>query len=96
MKYLSTKGKDLVSAREAVLQGLPHDNGLFVPQQIPVFESGKIDEILDLRLSEMAYEVVSPYLEGEITEDALRKICNEAFNFPLELLELDDHLQWKS
>jgi len=92
MRYVSTKGSGPVDARTAVLQGLPSDNGLFVPEAIPKLPDGQIKEILQSNLSDIAYQVTHPYLSGEISDTELRKICAEAFNFPLELVNLEENL----
>jgi len=55
MKLYSTNNtKHLVDLKEAVLKGLPEDNGLFMPCQIPVLQDGFISGIKYRTLPEIA------------------------------------------
>ena len=48
----------MVSLRKAVLQGLPEDNGLYMPIRIPVLPRIFFKkQIFDLALPEIAFEV---------------------------------------
>jgi threonine synthase len=93
MKYYSTNNKSLrVSLREAVLQGLASDNGLFMPERIPVLPKTFFDEISDMSFSEIAYQVAQPLLGGDIDSSELRKIIRHTITFDAPLVQLDDHV----
>lgn len=69
MKFVSTKGTEKVSAREAILRGLPPDNGLYVPESIPKLSAEELSSIWDGRLSDIAYQVTSKFLADEIVPE---------------------------
>ena len=55
MRYYSTKrGVEEVSYEEAVIQGLPADNGLFMPETIPTLDEGFLKGIHGLSIEEMS------------------------------------------
>lgn len=86
IRYYSTNGQaPLVSFRVALFQGQPPDGGLYMPSRIPVFS---LDEIWALRgrsYREVAFSCLRGFLIDEIPEEALRKITESAYNFPVPL-----------
>ena len=58
VKYVSTRNKEeVVTASQAVLQGLAHDGGLFVPTCIPKLDKS-LEELSEMTYQEVAYEVM--------------------------------------
>ena len=91
MKYYSTKNKSKpYTFREVVLKGLPEDNGLFMPEKFIPPDAGFFSSLSDKEISDIGFEISKSFVGEEIPSDELRKICNEAFNFPVELVELDE------
>ena len=91
MKYFSTKNKSTPHTfREAVLKGLPEDNGLFMPEKFIPLDAGFFSTLYEKEISEIGFEISKSFVGEEIPTEELRKICNEAFNFPVELVELDE------
>ena len=91
MKLYSTKNKaSLVSLSKAVLKGLPDDNGLFMPENIPTLPQEFIDNIKDYSFQEIAYTVCSTMFQGVIPEEDIKEIVYDAINFPAPLVKLDD------
>ena len=91
MQFHSTKNKNVTAAfHEAILQGLPPDNGLYFPDRIPTLplETWMGDE--DTQPYELATEIIWPYAEGSMERQDLERICAEAINFPFPLVETDD------
>ena len=78
--------------REATIRGQAPDGGLYFPDHIPTLSSDFINHIKQLSKSEIAYEVIHPYIGAEIPEAALRQICEEtvAFDFPLH--RINEHI----
>ncbi len=90
MKYFSTKNKIVeYSLADAVLLSLPPDNGLFMPEKIPTLSPGFIKNINDYSLPEIAFEISKAFIGDDIPEKILREICEEAFNFPVELVNTE-------
>ncbi len=92
MRLYSTNNKDkFVSLKEAVMKGLPEDNGLFMPEDIPQLPKEFIQNLTDYSFEEIAYNVCSSLFKGVIPEDILRTICSETVNFPAPIVKLDDN-----
>lgn len=88
MRYYSTKQKSgLVSLREAVLKGLPSDNGLFMPERIPELKVGPGQS-----LSDIACLAAEKFLEGDLPGEVIAQIAREAINFEAPLVQLADDL----
>ncbi len=93
MQLYSTNNKSLkVALKEAVMQSLAKDKGLYMPEVIPVLNKDFIDNIENYSFQEIAY-VVSKNLIGEYIPDAdLREIVNGAINFPAHVKMLSENL----
>ena len=90
MKFYSTKNRDSkYSLEEAVLMSLPPDNGLFMPEKIPVVGKEFLDNLSGKNPAEIGFEVSRLILGDDIPADLLKKICDEAFNFPVPVVSLD-------
>ncbi len=93
MKFYSTNNRDLqLDIKEAVIKGLSSDNGLFMPEYIPELPESFINNIGNLSLQEIALEVLKPYFSHAITDEKLKSIIDEAFNFDIPLKKVDDNI----
>jgi len=90
MKYISTNHRtNETSFKEAVIQGLANDGGLFFPTEIPVLSKSFFNELKDKSLSQLGYELLLHYAEGSIEKDCLRKLTKEALDFEIPLVEVE-------
>ncbi|MEN8200043.1 MAG: threonine synthase [Thermodesulfobacteriota bacterium] len=79
MQYISTRGGiDPVSFSEAVLMGLADDGGLLLPRTIPRIGSDTYEEWKDLSYPELAYEVMSRFID-DIPDADLREIIDRSY-----------------
>lgn len=70
MKYNSTTNKDIkVTAAEAIAQGLSSDGGLFVPQEIPLYDEADLNEMLKLDYNGRAKKILSAFLSDFSAEE---------------------------
>jgi threonine synthase len=84
--YYSTNHKSPpISFREALLQGQAPDKGLYLPESIPHLTADEITSFTNKSYSEIACDVSSKYLDGEIPTEDLRRIVREAYNYPVPL-----------
>ena len=91
MKLYSTKNSTaFVDLKEAVIKGLPDDNGLFMPSEIPTLPRGFIENIENYSFQEIAFEVSKTLLQGAIPENELQNIIKNAVSFPAPVVKLDD------
>ena len=72
--------------------GLPNDEGLFMPVEIPQLSEGFIDKLSELSLPEIGFEILKPFVNEAIPDEVLRQICNDAFSFPAPIVELKENL----
>ncbi|MCR5649791.1 MAG: threonine synthase [Lachnospiraceae bacterium] len=87
MLYNSTRNKNLkLPASLAILKGLSDDGGLFVPEEIPVFDRS-LDELKELDYRELAYEIMKLYFD-DFTEDELKACINAAYDDKFDTEEI--------
>ena len=93
MLYYSTNKKSAeVDFKTALLKGLPQDNGLYMPKQIPELPIEFIYSLPYLSLQEISFHVANAFLSEDLPGDNLRTIIDEAINFDAPLVELDNNL----
>ncbi len=74
MKFYSTNNsKHLVSLQEAVIKGLAPDNGLYMPEKIPVLPSDFFNSLSEKSFREIAYAVAKEFVGDDISSDQLKK-----------------------
>ena len=93
MKYYSTNGNvEPVSFKEAIFKGLPDDNGLFMPEIIPMLPSSFFEGISELSLPEIGFEVIKPFVDGEIPDEELKSLIEEVLSFEIPLKKIKDNV----
>src|SRR5687767_11575378 len=93
MKFYSTNNKDhKVSLREAVIQGLAPDNGLYMPENIPALSDGFFEMLSTMSFPEIAFEVAKNLVGEEISNADLRKIVRHTINFDAPLVEVEENV----
>ena len=79
MRYVSTRNSAVqVDFENVVLSGVAEDGGLFVPLQLPLFESQDIANWSTLSHDELVYRVISPFVGEAIAEADLKRLLKEA------------------
>ena len=89
--YSTNSPSEFVTLREAVLKGLPDDNGLFMPEQIPTLPASFFEELVNDSFQETAFKVTKTLLQGALPDDILRTIINGTVSFPTPLVHLRDN-----
>ena len=85
--YSSTRNaKEKVTASQAILKGLAHDGGLFVPDRIPSLDV-TIDELADMNYQETAYAVMKQFLT-DFTEEELKDCIQKAYDSKFDTKEI--------
>lgn len=94
MKLYSTKNKShLVELKEAVLKGLPPDNGLYMPVNIPRLPDSFFSDIEKYSFQDIAYQVGHALFDGYIPDEKTNEIVRHAVNFPAPLIKLTEDIQ---
>lgn len=93
MHYFSTNRKSPhVSFRDAVLNGQPDDKGLYFPSEIPKLSSEFLRDFRERSNEQIAFDVIRPYVTGEIPDETLFEICSETVNFNFPLVPVTDKI----
>lgn len=80
MRYISTRGEaPPLSFEDVLLTGLAPDGGLYVPETLPRFTQEEIASWAGLPYSQLAFNVMYPFVEGEIPEDDFRSMVEETY-----------------
>lgn len=89
MKYYSTSNKNLrVGLREAVIQGLAPDGGLFMPERIPVLSPSFFDQLRQLSFQEIGYHVANCFLAGDVPDADIQRMVNHTLQFDAPLVNV--------
>lgn len=89
MHYFSTRrNAPFATFREAVLLGQPADKGLFFPSEIPKLSTEFLADLPSLSNAEIAFEMIRPYVGGEIPDGELFQICTTSIDFPFPLVQI--------
>lgn len=91
IKYHSTNLKSQeVSFREALLNGLAPDGGLYMPSEIPRLSGEELNKFASSGYSDIAFTVLSRLTGNEIDPSILLNICRDAYNFEVPLQKVND------
>lgn len=94
MQLYSTKNKALTATlKEAVFKGLPADNGLFMPFEIPTLPTTFFENIDQLSFQQIAVEVCKALIGGEVPEDEIKKIIADVITFDAPVLPVEGNIQ---
>lgn len=95
MKYHSTNNPNhQVDLKEAILRSLPPDNGLYMPNELPVLGDDFWNEWRELSFREIGIAVAHAFFGEDVPEQDLRKIVEGTLEFdaPVVSLEPKDHI----
>src|SRR5229473_5424638 len=80
VRYVSTRGEaPPLGFGEAMLAGLAHDGGLYVPEAWPRLEPGAIAGFAGRPYAEVAVEVMRPFVGDAVAEHDLARMAREAY-----------------
>lgn len=94
MQYFSTNRKSAhVSFKEATLNGQPDDKGLYFPERIPKLSADFWRDFPTKSKSQIAFEVIKPFVGDVMTDETLFRICDETVNFDFPLVKITENIQ---
>lgn len=80
MNFVSTRGNvSEIGFIDTVLMGLANDGGLLVPEKIPQIPAEKLQAMSQLTYQELAYEIFSYYVDGEIPDNELKALIEKSY-----------------
>lgn len=74
-----------VDFKTALLTGQALDKGLYTPDEYPTLEEDELLAMAELQYPELAYAVLSRLIGDQIPKDVLKRITDNAYNFPVPL-----------
>jgi len=86
--YSLNKKAPNVSFKDAVINGLAPDRGLYFPENITPLEKDFFNHIEYFSNHEIAYEVIKQFVADEIPELELKKIIEDTLNFDFPVVEI--------
>jgi len=93
MKFYNLNNRSkLVSLKEATLTGIQGSDGLFMPESIPKLEKSFFDNLHNLSLQEIGFEVAKLFLNEDVEESAIKNIVDDALNFEIPLVQIDENI----
>jgi threonine synthase len=93
MKYYSTNNHNYtVSFREAIIEGLAKDKGLFLPETISTLSQNFINELHKYSFQEISFNIAKKFVEDEISDSELFNIITRAISFEAPVKVLSESL----
>lgn len=93
MKFYSTNNPSLLtSLKDAVLRGLAPDNGLYMPEQIPVLSAAFFGDMSAMSFREIALAVAQKFTGDDVPAPQLKKIIDHTLQFDAPLVHLEDNV----
>lgn len=95
MNYLSTRkngtnNEEKVSFKEAVINGLTKNSGLYFPETIPSLPTSFFENIENLEDNQIAFEVLKPFVKDSLTDEQLKQVIAETLNFSIPVVKVED------
>ena len=93
MNYYSLHHKSPnTSFKNAVIQGLAKDRGIYFPENITPLSKDFIANITEYTNHEIAYEAIKQFVGDEIPTEKLKEIIKETISFDFPLVKVDDNI----
>jgi len=93
MNYYSLHHKSPKSTfKNAVVQGLAKDRGIYFPENITPLSKDFIENISEYSNHEIAYEVIKQFVGDEIPAAKLKEIIKETVSFDFPMIKIDDNI----
>ncbi len=97
MNYISTRkngteNEEKVSFKEAVINGLTKNSGLYFPSTIPSLSSSFFENIANLEDNQIAFEVLKPFVEESLNDEQLKQVIEETLNFPIPVIKVEGNI----
>lgn len=86
VRFYSTNGQVAqVDLPTALLQGQAADRGLFMPDRFPPLSRDEFASFAGRSYADVAWSVLRRFTSGAIEDDALRRLCGDAYDFEVPL-----------
>jgi len=94
LRYYSTANRrHTVSLKEAVLNGMPADHGLYMPESLPQIPKNFFRDLPDMTFQALSFEIANTMLGEDVPLNILREIIDDAVNFETPLVDITDKIK---
>ncbi|NVJ86933.1 MAG: threonine synthase [Algoriphagus sp.] len=91
MRYYSTNNPShTVSLSEAVIKGLAPDNGLYMPQSIPVLSRELIESLPEMSFREIGYAVIGALFSEDLNDEQIQELVDHTLVFDAPLVGVEE------
>ncbi|WP_276165962.1 threonine synthase [Zobellia alginiliquefaciens] len=90
--YSLNKKAPEVSFKDAVIQGIAPDKGLYFPERIEPLPPRFFENITDLTNHEIAFNAIHQFVSKEIPNDKLREIIAKVLDFDFPVVEIEENV----
>jgi threonine synthase len=89
MEFYSTNNRDTrVNLKEAVLQGLAPDNGLYMPVAIPKLPPSFFGDLPNKKFNDLAFEIAHALIGDDLSFEELKRIVDQTISFEAPLVKV--------
>jgi threonine synthase len=90
MKFYSTSNPShLINLTEAVVKGLAPDQGLYMPETIPVLEASFFANFSELTFQEIGYKVIGALFSSALSDSQIKELVDHTLVFDAPLVEVE-------
>lgn len=91
MQYYSTNNPNhKVSLSEAVIKGLAPDNGLYMPERIPVLPKELIERLPEMSFREIGYAVIGALFSEDLSEKQIHELVDHTLTFDAPIVKVEE------
>lgn len=93
MQYYSTNNPNhKVSLSEAVIKGLAPDNGLYMPERIPVLPKELIERLPEMSFREIGYAVIGALFAEDLSETQIHELVDHTLTFDAPIVKVEEDM----
>lgn len=90
MKFYSTSNPShLVNLSEAVVKGLAPDQGLYMPETIPVLKDSFFEKFSEMTFQEIGYQVIGALFSTALSDSQIKELVDHTLVFDAPLVEVE-------
>ena len=90
--YSLNKTAPIVSFKEAVINGIAPDKGLYFPESITPLPKDFFDNIEQLSNHEIAFQAIRQFVSDDINDEKLQQILDEVLDFDFPVVDISDNI----
>lgn len=91
MQYYSTNNPNhKVSLSEAIIKGLAPDNGLYMPERIPVLPEEMIEKMPEMSFREIGYAVIGALFSEDLSEKQIHELVDHTLSFDAPIAKVEE------